>query len=50
MTFETFDQRDEETCRMQGDAVGDAGGCSGVKLAAAKADYSRSRQTIADQG
>ena len=46
MTFEIFDQRDEETCRMQGDA----GGCSGVKLAAAKADYSRSRQTIADQG
>ena len=28
---------------------GCAGGCSGAKLAAAKADYIRPRQTIADQ-
>ena len=45
---------------MQGGCSGDAGGCRGVqrgaevcsgyKLAAAKADYSRQMQTIADQG
>ena len=39
-------QRNAGGCRG---IQGDAGGCSGAKPAAAKADYSRPRQTIEDQ-